>query len=212
MTRLIFEKNAEEAVGMARYMKNHFDFAGVKKPVRAQLQKPYIKDSKQWAIPKLLSEITYYYQQPEREYQYFAIELTQNNVKRLSFENLKELLPLVQQKEWWDSIDSWRKVYGTWIGLHPEYLERIFGLFEQQEDFWLRRIAITLQLQSKEKTNCDLLKKALYYDMNTEEFFIQKAIGWSLRAYAKTDPEWVRQLLRQENFSKLATREASKYL
>lgn len=209
---MIFEKNAEEAVGMARYMKNHFDFAGVKKPVRAQLQKPYIKDSKQWAIPKLLSEITYYYQQPEREYQYFAIELTQNNVKRLSFENLKELLPLVQQKEWWDSIDSWRKVYGTWIGLHPEYLERIFGLFEQQEDFWLRRIAITLQLQSKEKTNCDLLKKALYYDMNTEEFFIQKAIGWSLRAYAKTDPEWVRQLLRQENFSKLATREASKYL
>ena len=28
--------------------------------------------------------------------------------------------------------------------------------------------------------------------MADPEFFIRKAIGWALREYAKTDPEWVR--------------------
>jgi hypothetical protein len=49
----------------------------------------------------------------------------------------------------------------------------------------------------KEKTNQDLLKKAIIYDRTTEEFFIQKAIGWSLRQYSKTNPQWVEELMKE---------------
>ncbi|WP_301405564.1 DNA alkylation repair protein, partial [Enterococcus entomosocium] len=80
-----------------------------------------------------------------------------------------------------------------------------------QEDFWLRRIAITLQLGFKEQTDVALLERAIHADRSTKEFFIQKAIGWALRDYSKTNPLWVKEQLTKE-LSKLATREASKYL
>ncbi|KAF1300907.1 DNA alkylation repair protein [Enterococcus sp. JM9B] len=212
MEQVIFPKNEENAIAMAQYMKNRFPFAGVPKPQRAFLQKSLLTASKNWSVEDVLVEITTYYQKEKREYQYLAIDLAQKNVRRFSFEELEKLLVLTAQKEWWDSIDSWRKFFGTWILQHPEKLEAVFLLFDQQPDFWLRRIAITLQLQFKEKTDRELLKKAIEYDMNTEEFFIQKAIGWALREYSKTNPEWVRQVLLNQHFSKLATREASKYL
>ncbi|MGX7163034.1 DNA alkylation repair protein [Enterococcus massiliensis] len=212
MEQVIFPKNEENAIAMAQYMKNRFLFAGVPKPQRAFLQKSLLTASKNWSVEDVLVEITTYYQKEEREYQYLAIDLAQKNVRRFSFEELEKLLVLTAQKEWWDSIDSWRKFFGTWVLQYPEKLEAVFLLFDQQPDFWLRRIAITLQLQFKEKTDRELLKKAIEYDMNTEEFFIQKAIGWALREYSKTNPEWVRQVLLNQHFSKLATREASKYL
>lgn len=212
MEQVIFPKNEENAIAMAQYMKNRFPFAGVPKPQRAFLQKSLLTASKNWSVEDVLVEITTYYQKEEREYQYLAIDLAQKNVRRFSFEELEKLLVLTAQKEWWDSIDSWRKFFGTWVLQYPEKLEAVFLLFDQQPDFWLRRIAITLQLQFKEKTDRELLKKAIEYDMNTEEFFIQKAIGWALREYSKTNPEWVRQVLLNQHFSKLATREASKYL
>ena len=77
----------------------------------------------------------------------------------------------------------------------------------------MRRIAITLQLGFKEKTETQLLAKAIEADRMTNEFFIQKAIGWALRDYSKTDADadWVREQLAKD-LSPLATREASKYL
>ena len=44
------------------------------------------------------------------------------------------------------------------------------------------------------------------------EFFIRKAIGWSLREYSKYDPDWVREIIDIENLEGLAKREASKYI
>ena len=158
----------------------------------------------------LLELVVTYYGQQEREYQYLAIDLVQKNVNRLSFEELTGLLPLVSQKEWWDSIDSWRKVYSTWAKRQQE-TKAVFQLFEKQEDFWLRRIAITLQLGFKEETDVVLLSQAIEEDRLTAEFFIQKAIGWALRDYSKTNPLWVKKQLQGE-WSKLVVREASKYL
>lgn len=82
------------------------------------------------------------------------------------------------------------------------------------EDFWLRRIAIDHQLLQKEKTDIVLLEKILVNNLNQTEFFITKAIGWSLRDYLKTNPHWVRDFLGkyQHQMASLSIREASKYL
>lgn len=211
MELLVFPKNEEKAQWMENYMKNHFPFAGVPKPERAKLQQPFLAQSKEMPVPELLALVSYYYGQIEREYQYFAIDLVQNNIDRLTFTELEMMLELVGTKEWWDSIDSWRKVYSTWCKKHMEQRMAVYQLFAGQEDFWLRRIAITLQLGFKEETDKDLLVQAIEADRLTNEFFIQKAIGWALRDYSKTNADWVKKQLAGE-LSKLATREAGKYL
>ena len=47
---------------------------------------------------------------------------------------------------------------------------------------------------------------------NDKQFFIQKAIGWSLRQYSKYQPEAVRDFLQDSDLIGLARKEAEKYL
>jgi len=82
------------------------------------------------------------------------------------------------------------------------------------EDFWVRRVAIDHQLGRKEKTNTDLLEKILTNNFGSKEFFINKAIGWALRDYSKTNPDWVRYFIGKykNKMDKLSIREGSKYI
>lgn len=212
MKPLIFPSQPEIAEPMARYMKDLFPFCGVKKPQRALLERPFLKESLSLPIPELIQEIFRNYRKTEREYQYYAIDLAQKNIQRFSFEELAELLPLLGEKSWWDSIDAWRKVFSTWVLAHPTELEAVYTFFYRHENFWYRRVAINLQLMFKEQTNKELLAQAILADLTTEEFFIQKAIGWALRDYSKVNPDWVMGFMQQHSFSKLALREGSKYI
>lgn len=86
--------------------------------------------------------------------------------------------------------------------------------WSQDENIWVRRVAINHQLLRKNQTNTILLKQILCNNLNDTEFFINKAIGWSLRDYSKTNPEWVRQFIQthKEHMAPLSIREASKYI
>jgi len=66
----------------------------------------------------------------------------------------------------------------------------------------------------KENTDEQLLEKILTNNLNHKEFFVNKAIGWALRDYSKTNPQWVRNFIEvhKENMASLSIREASKYL
>lgn len=203
----------ENAQAMAAYMKNQFPFLGVPAPERKKLSRSLLMESKLWEWPELFATIQFYYGQPEREYQYIAIELAERNKKRLTISQLKALLPLVAQKQWWDSIDAWRKVYGDWCFIHQADLVEVFAWFYGHEDFWFRRVGINLQLKFKEQTDTRLLQQAIEADLATAEFFIQKAIGWSLREYSKTNPDWVTTFMEtHKGLGPLALREGRKYL
>lgn len=212
MEPLIFPQQPELAEPMARYMKNLFPFCGVKKPQRALLERPFLKESLTLPLPELIQEIFRNYHKDEREYQYYAIDLAQKNIQRFSLADLAELLPLLAEKSWWDSIDAWRKVFATWVLAHPTELKQVYAFFYQHENFWYRRVAINLQLLFKEQTDPALLAQAILADLTTEEFFIQKAIGWALRDYSKVNPDWVKNFMQQHSLSKLALREGSKYI
>ena len=86
--------------------------------------------------------------------------------------------------------------------------------WSRDDNIWLRRIAIDHQLLRKEKTDTALLAQILDNNLGHSEFFINKAIGWALRDYSKTNPEWVRGYIesRREKMTVLSIREASKYL
>ncbi|SNK87598.1 DNA alkylation repair enzyme, truncation [Streptococcus pneumoniae] len=82
------------------------------------------------------------------------------------------------------------------------------------DNIWLRRVAIDHQLLRKEKTNTQLMEKILLHNLNQTEFFINKAIGWTLRDYSKTNPTWVTCFIEKnkERMAELSIKEASKYL
>jgi 3-methyladenine DNA glycosylase AlkD len=67
-------------------------------------------------------------------------------------------------------------------------------------------------LRYKLKTDLKTLSHQIIRFKGNKEFFIQKAIGWSLREYAKTDPNWVKEFVANQEISGLAKREALKHL
>ncbi|MFD1441800.1 DNA alkylation repair protein [Lacticaseibacillus hegangensis] len=200
------------ATPMAKYMKNQFPFVGVKTPARLAQSKALLHASLQVPTPAVMAWSQALYRRSEREYQYVAIDLAKHNWRRFSVAELLALRPLVVAKPWWDTVDAWRVVYGRAADADSAVKRQLFDVFEASDNFWERRIALNLQLMSKDQTDLSMLQQAILRDRETPEFFIQKAIGWALRQYSKTDPQWVRAFISGHQLSKLAVREGSKYL
>nr|WP_238842659.1 DNA alkylation repair protein [Vagococcus hydrophili] len=203
---------AENKIPMENYMKNRYSFVGVKAVARREQSKELISQSKKVSLEELFEMIRELYEREEREYQNVAIDMCEANFKRLSWEELEKYTKFIQEKSWWDTVDAWRKIYGLYIKKYPEDKEKVFDYFYGHDNLWMRRVAINLQLMEKELTNTDLLSKAIWYDIRTDEFFIQKAIGWSLRQYAKTNPEWVIAFVEENELTIFAQKEALKLL
>lgn len=62
----------------------------------------------------------------------------------------------------------------------------------------------------KKETDTGLLGKYINHLSSSGEFFVQKAIGWALREYSKTNPEWVKDFVNKNELSSLSKKEALK--
>ena len=126
---------------------------------------------------------------------------------------MPKLEHLVVTKSWWDTIDILDRVVGSLVYDKPE-LEKIILEWSLSDNIWLRRVAIDHQLLRKEKTNVRLMEKILLNNLDQTESFINKAIGWALRDYSKTNPECVASFIEKnkERMAELSIKEASKYL
>ena len=133
--------------------------------------------------------------------------------KFLVVDDLEKLKNLVIKKSWWDTVDTLDRVIGSLI-YHDEILKEKILKWSIDDNIWLRRVAIDHQLLQKDKTDTILLEKILVNNLNQNEFFINKAIGWALRDYSKTNPEWVKNFIEKykKNMAQLSIREASKYI
>ena len=200
------------ALDMSKYMKNKFEFFGVGAPDRNEIWKPYFKEAKKTKkIDWNFIEICF--KHDKRECQYTAAYYLKYMQKFLVEDDISKLKELVLTKSWWDTVDILDKVIGSIIynnkNLYPIILE-----WSRDDNIWLRRVAIDHQLLRKEHTDIQLLEKILLNNLNHKEFFVNKAIGWALRDYSKTNPQWVRNFIEvhKENMALLSIREASKYL
>jgi 3-methyladenine DNA glycosylase AlkD len=119
---------------------------------------------------------------------------------------------LITTKSWWDSVDAINIVVGHIAMKYPEVKEGILSKWKKSDNIWLNRVSIVFQLKYKEKTDTEFLSKAILHNSKTDEFFINKAIGWALREYSKTNKEWVRNFIESHELSKLSVREGSKYI
>lgn len=118
------------------------------------------------------------------------------------------LTTLITNQPWWDITDNLDRTVGI-IATKQQMLD-----WAQRSNFWLRRVAIIHQLKRKSATDTDLLVQIIILNLGSQEFFINKAIGWALREYSKTDPGWVNAFImtHRDHMATLTVREASKYL
>ena len=209
---MIQHKNEEQAQKMSKYMLNKFEYIGIKTPERRKIFKNFFKEYKNeekidWEFVNKCWENKY------REFQYVAADYLKNMKDKLTIDDIPKFKRLILEKSWWDTIDNLDMTIGA-LALKDSNVNKILLEWSLDENIWLRRIAIDHQLLRKEKTNTELLEKILKNNLGQNEFFINKAIGWALRDYSKTSPEWVKNFIEKnkEKMAKLSIKEASKYL
>jgi 3-methyladenine DNA glycosylase AlkD len=213
--REVFAQNAnpEKAFGMSKYMKNLFPFVGISSPERKNIVAELREDFKPKNAQELKNWVTLLWEMSEREYQYVGMDYLQRDVKLLEIEDIEWFEFLIVTKSWWDSIDLISGNYlGKFLIKYPEIFEETVMRFSQNENMWLNRAAITCQLGYKENTNTELLQMAIVPHLESKAFFHQKAIGWALRQYGKTNPEWVKDFVALHTLKPLSRREALRLL
>ena len=203
--------NADDARAMKAYMRGRFEFLGVKMPARSKAAKAFFK--KHGGADIDWRFVRQAWEHPFREMQYAALDYLETRKNLLRPGDLPQLKKLAQTKSWWDTIDFLDRLAGGIIAGFPETRPVILQ-WSRDEDIWLRRLAIDHQLLRKDQTDQHLLEQILVNNLDQTEFFINKAIGWALRDYSKTNPEWVKNFIRQHHgkMAPLSIREASKYL
>ena len=209
---MIQHKNEEQAQRMSKYMLNKFEYIGIKTPERRKIFKNFFSEYKNeekidWEFVNKCWENKY------REFQYVAADYLKNMKDKLTIDDIPKFKWLILKKSWWDTIDNLDMTIGA-LALKNSNVNKILLEWSLDENIWLRRIAVDHQLLRKEKTNTELLEKILKNNLGQAEFFINKAIGWALRNYSKTNPERVKNFIEEnkEKMAKLSIKEASKYL
>ncbi len=204
-------RNEEKAVFMARYMKELFPFLGIGKPERAALQRAYLARAKKAPVDREF--VARLWALPEREFQYLATDYLMAAKQGLQAGDIDMLAGLVTAKPWWDTVDALAaNVIGHLCAKHKKLVNDYIIPWSAGENIWLARAAILFQLKYKEKTDTDVLGLVIGNTCGTKEFFLNKAIGWALREYSKTDPGWVRAFIGSRRLHPLSVREGSKYV
>lgn len=202
----------ERAPAMRAYMREQFDFLGIPTPARRKASASFIRDAATLDASALLALAQALWDQPEREFQYVAVDLLDKHGKRLEPDSLPALEALASSKPWWDTVDglaSW--VVGGLVRRH-RHLQARMDQLAGVPDPWLRRVAILHQLGWKQDTDRRRLFHYCTANAADTEFFIRKAIGWALREYAYTDADAVRVFVTHTPLSPLSRREALKHL
>lgn len=196
---------------MSAYMQNKYQFLGVPKPKLKAFIKPYLKNSKKYDYD--WSFVFLCWEKPYREAQYIAIEYVLLHQKSLTEKDLDHLKIIITKKAWWDTVDSLDSVVGSIVMKNPDK-KNLMLEWSASDNIWLKRVAIDFQQKYKENTDTDLMSQIILNNAHSKEFFVQKAIGWSLRDYSKINPAWVINFLEtnKNELSPLSIMEASKYL
>ena len=209
-----FQANSsrELAIPMENYMKNNFPFYGIKTDQRRLILKK-VWEENQKEVKDNPREITLQlFAFEAREMHYCAIEiLTKTLKKNYQVEDIQLIEKILTTHSWWDSVDTIAKyILGQYLIEFPNETKKVIQRFSDAENMWLNRSALLFQLGYKQKTNAAILFEECRKQSHSKEFFIQKAIGWALREYAKCCPNKVKQFVAQSDLKPLSRKEALK--
>lgn len=205
----------EAARKMAAYMRHRFAFYGIQSRERRILQRRAETDLPTPVGAELLEVASLLWAEERRECQYAACDHLIRHGRLLDTDSLAAIRGLVTEKPWWDSVDALAtRVVGPIVAAGGPAAGAVMDAWLASPDMWLARAAILHQLHYGEATDADWLFSACLRWAPSPEFFLRKAIGWSLRQYARTDADAVATFVaaHADELSPLSKREALKHI
>ena len=200
-------------INQEAYLQNQFELYGLPTPLRKEIQKPFLLKENLPNKKELPHIITELWSKPQREFQYFAIDLNRKYLKKIEFQDIELFELMITNKSWWDTVDLIAtNLVGAYFKLFPEQIIPVTKKWMNSDNMWLQRTCLIFQLKYKEEIDTDLLTDYILQLKDTKEFFINKAIGWILREYTRTNPEWVIDFVNKYELSNLSKREALKLI
>lgn len=217
-----------DAGPMQAYMKSAMPFWGVKKAARTRALRPVFVAHPLATDELLPTARALWDRATHREERYATLDLLRRREHRahLRFESLPFYEHLIRSGAWWDLVDEIAAhQVGAILAADPHETAVVLRGWVRGDELWTRRTAILAQLRFGDRTDQELLADCLAPALEDrvprpdprtkdERFFLRKAVGWSLRQYARTDPDWVRRYLAEHEgaMSGLSKREAQKHL
>ena len=207
-------RDSAAAEPMRKYMRDQFDFLGIPTPVRTTLDREITAGVDPPDETELTRVAEACWALPHREYQYFACGYLRKHIRVAGAGFIDVAARLITSKAWWDTVDALAtRTVGPLVRAHPG-LVATMDRWIDHDDMWLARTALIHQLTYKRDTDVERLFRYCRRRADDREFFIRKAIGWSLRELTKSDPERVHTFLADmgDDLSPLSRKEALKWL
>jgi len=208
----------ERAAGQQRYMKSEMPYYGLTAPQLKALVRPLLAahapvDRPGWehTVRMLWDGATH------REERYAATALARHRVARKWQDpaTIPLYRHLIVSGAWWDHVDEIAAhLVGGVLADHRPEVTPVMRTWAVEDDLWLRRTSVIAQLRHGPDTDTALLHEVIAANIDDPSFWLRKAIGWALRQYAYTDPDWVRAEVAafEGRISALSRREALKHL
>ncbi|MEP7196592.1 MAG: DNA alkylation repair protein [Saprospiraceae bacterium] len=198
----------ERAKSMSAYMRNQFDYFGISSPKRKELQKKLFPSKLAFTSSDIEEFVLQCWDQDQREWKYLAMDFSRKYLKKGQLELLDLFERLITDQSWWDTVDCITpNIIAKILKPYPQKLKEKQLSWIESDNIWLQRSAIIIQLMFKEDTDFTLLKDLILRRAGSKEFFIQKASGWSLRQYSKTNPGAVVDFINSNTLAPLTKRE-----
>ncbi|XP_005095911.1 uncharacterized protein LOC101854490 [Aplysia californica] len=223
----IFEhaRNEANAVRWAKYMRDQFPFFGMTFPERKALCTDLWSDVDKLSSADLRTLVCQTWYSPEREFQYFTVDLFEKYILRIYADDVQahsslpvQTLDFVHQfvscgKSWWDTVDPLSTTVGKLVRKFPEELLPVMDKWNVSSCRWTVRVSLIYQLHYGKDTDEDRLFRYCLKVAHEEEFFIRKAIGWALRQHFRLSPVAVREFVKKNKnkLSALSMKEALKH-
>jgi 3-methyladenine DNA glycosylase AlkD len=219
--RAALEAQADPAKApqMQRYMKSAMPFRGVSAPVQRRIWREVFAAHPLESCEALRAAALDLWRHAKfREERYAAIGLT--DLRRYSTCQTFAAVPMYEEMivtgAWWDYVDAIAThQIGDILRNEPRRMKPLMRRWSRAADsMWKRRAAILSQIRLKADTDLDLLYDCIEPNLPHPDFFIRKAIGWSLRQHAWVDPREVKRYIaaNRTRLSPLTVREALRNL
>jgi 3-methyladenine DNA glycosylase AlkD len=213
--RLAAAADPGRAPRMQAYTKSAMPFLGVAVPTVRAIVRAAAREHPPASVGHLAASARALWRDAtHREYRYAATALTGLRIAEAE----TSLIPLYEEMlvtgAWWDHVDAVAPRLGRLLVAHPTHVRPLLLGWSSAPDRWLRRTSIIAQLGARCSTDLGLLTAVIDTNAGDADPFIRKAIGWALRDYARTDPDWVTRFVaaRAGILSSLSRREATKRL
>ena len=207
-----FEKagHLQTAEQQKAYIKNKFEHYGLKSKLRREVQKPFFDKDFLPTKKEAFEIITILWQSPYRDLHYFAQELAFKYIKKDSEESdIIFYENLIINQSWWDTVDFIASsMIGSYFKKYPWQIYPYIEKWLKSNNLWLQRSCLIFQLKYKDQLNEKLLEDTISQLLGSKEFFINKAIGWSLRQHSRINPDWVKDMTEKYPLSNLSKKEA----